>query len=267
MWQRVGVIGTGCLGEQLIRMFVSRSSNHLPSVNVIGSYQSQHRKDELLGCFNTQLSLFDNNRTVVDKSDTVILSVKPGQIKNVCNEISPYLSENIPVISTAAAVPLDKLHDWLPSTKTIIRCMPNIPCGIGAGVAVYYSNSSEAKEIMENLFAPNLTICLNSDSEIDESTILSGSAPAFFSWYVDCLKNLSNKIPSESLNSMIAQTIVGTGMMLHTHSSQDIIRMVASPKGATEAALLALNENKIDKDINNSLLSAKRRIETLASVL
>lgn len=264
----IGIIGIGSLGEQLTKMLLRRRENLLPTVSVIGSVRRSSRKQELLDKFGTQINLFDDNRQVVIKSDIIILSVKPGQIKDVCKEINPLLINGVPVISAATAIPLIKLQQWLPSTNIIIRCMPNIPCSIGAGVSTYYSESSSADSLMNDIFAPNTVFSVNSDTEVDASTLISGCGPAFFAWYADCLKTIAEgTIEKTVLMKMITETMKGTAEMLQKNNSDEIISAVASPRGATEAALSSFKHNRIDEEINVALLTAQRRIEAIVSSL
>ena len=268
MSRTIGIIGTGSLGEQLAKMLIKRPDNGLSELSVIGSVRRQSRKQEILDQLGSKIILFEDNKQVAVKSDLIILSVKPSQMRDVCKEISPTLLNTVPIISVAAAVPLDKLHEWLPVTNTIIRCMPNVACSVGAGLSVYYSKSAYADALMHNIFAPNLVLPVSTDEQVDVSTLIAGSGPAFFAWYSECLKRIGEgKISKEILARMIAQTMKGTAEMLGVNSAEEIIRSVASPKGATEAALFSLNYNKIDKEINVALLTAQRRIESIVSTL
>jgi len=271
--KRVGIIGIGSLGESLVNMLLRRPNFLLSPISVIGSTVRQNRIDELRNTImndtsikNPDILLTTNNGDIVDKADEIILAVKPGQIKTICDIIRPSISGDIPIISTSAAVPLEKLHQWLPETKIIIRCMPNIPCNIGHGMVPYITKSDPkiAFDIMYNIFAPNNVLSLSSDDEIDISTIISGCGPAFFAWYTECIRQIGADILSnQNLDTMLIQTMKGTAAMLQTYSTNDIIKAVASPKGATEATINNLRQNKIDEEINKALLIAKHRIKSI----
>jgi pyrroline-5-carboxylate reductase len=260
---KVGIIGTGSLGENLAKMLLKHSK-----FSVVGSFRNQIRKQQLINNLGPNILLFDNNLTIAASCDIIILSVKPGQIKDVCQEINPVLSDNVSIISVAAAIPLSKLCEWLPYSKTIIRCMPNIPCSIDEGVITYYSKSLDSDQLIHSLFDPNLVIPVDSDIKIDISTLISGCGPAFFAWYVSCLKQIATDIlPSDILNKMINQTMRGTAALLENTTTDLIIKSVASPRGATEAALSSFQSNGINEEINIALMTAQRRIEAISSTL
>jgi len=117
----VGIIGTGNLGQSLASMLLNHTDN-----SVICSVRRPQREMELRTILTGDNVKFTrNNFEVAQEADCILLSVKPGQIKHVCSEISETLTPGTPVISVAAAVPLVKLHEWLPRTEKIIRCMPS----------------------------------------------------------------------------------------------------------------------------------------------
>ena len=109
------------MGEHLIKMLYKK---YRP-MNL--SYRRDERKEELEREFPINTLFSRDNKVIVKHSNYLILSVKPVQMKEVCQEIN-FLPEDFPIISAAAAIPLDLLHKWLPNNRNIIRCMPNIPC-------------------------------------------------------------------------------------------------------------------------------------------
>jgi pyrroline-5-carboxylate reductase len=261
----IGIIGTGGLGEHVIKMLLRRPKTLMDSVNILGSVRNPIREKDLLHRFGPSIKLEADNRKIAVQADILILSVKPGQVKDICREIHTCLSPKTPVISMAAAVPLEKLCAWLPKMETVIRCMPNIPCSAGTGMVPYHSESKDALGIVTDIFAPNKVLALSGSREMDASTLISGCGPAFISWYVECLKKVGEGIiEAEKLNQLIIQTMLGTATMLQNYTPIQIMRAVASPKGATEAALSSLNIQEIDVKIHAALIAARDRIRTIA---
>jgi len=259
--RRIGIIGSGNLGQHLSKMLIRRNN---VSVNI------SCRKKELYPYLYNKLgrvTIYDNNKLLVKHSDIILLSVKPINIKDVCEEINPYIDHNKYIISTAAAIPLKCLYKWLSSTIKIIRCMPNIPCGIDKGVVTYYSNFKGDDKIIKDIFGKNMIIALQNDKQIDASTLISGCGPAFFAWYSDCIKSIGKDTISENmLNDMIRQTMIGTGEMMTDHTNFEIIKDVASPNGATECALNEFNQNDVDIKIYQALFKAQTRINKFSTI-
>lgn len=264
----VGIIGMGSLGENIAQMIIHRHLFDLNLLSVHGSYRREERRDQLSAKFRFNLTLYNDNVEVVKQSDVLILAVKPGQIKEVCESIANDIDSDTIVISTAAIISIKKLREWLPGSSTVIRCMPNIPCSIGKGVVPYYSDVKDIDDVMKRVFAPNDVIKLESDAQVDTSTIITGCGPAFFAWYAKQINKAgTDNLPANILNEMLIKTMIGTASLLQSKSFDDIIREVASPKGVTETALKTFANEKIDTSIGNALLGAQNRINELIKLL
>lgn len=279
----VGIIGMGSLGEHMAKMLI-RNENWSTPLTILGSHRREERRNQLNNSLGSRITMYSSNQVVASRSNIVLLTVKPGHIKDVCREISTVIDEDTIVISTAAAVPLAKLKQWLTEgiaksnpvtsdlTKTcsIIRCMPNIPCSIGEGVVSYYTDHelTRGKLVMEMIFSPNTAIAVENDSQMDATTLISGCGPAFFAWYTECLRKIgSEELPADILNKLLVKTMSGTAALLIHNSSDDIIKSVASPKGATETALNSFKDKEVDKHIIDALLTAKKRINAIVETL
>lgn len=243
----IGIIGIGNLGKMLIKTFSGKS--------LICGLRTLDQK--LINEY-PEIDFTTNHGYLVSNVDTVILAVKPTQLKEVCGQIRSAIGFNTPVISVAAAVPLGKIQEWLPESKTIIRCMPNILCSIGKGIVPYYPWTRDNEILLTKIFDPNPLVVLNNDSEVDTSTVISGCSPAFFAWFANILARNDGCSP-EITRMLLTSSMKGTASLLETMSSSEIIRLVASPKGATEAALASMD----DVNLENSLQIARTRIQNI----
>ena len=63
----------------------------------------------------------------------LVLAVKPQQMKDAVAPLAGKLG-NALVISIAAGLGMDSLARWLGGHRNIVRCMPNTPALIGAGI-------------------------------------------------------------------------------------------------------------------------------------
>lgn len=260
---KIGIIGSGRLGENIARMIVEKDKYALSA-----SYRNIERKHQLTERFGKKIEMISNIEYIAANSNYVILSIKPTQIHDVCTTIKPFITSDTVVISTAAAIPLSKLHQWLPSTRRIIRCMPNIPCSIDQGVVTYHSLYPRAKRVMSSIFSPNTIMEVKNDDAMDASTIISGCGPAFFSWFAGCLKQVgSDSLSNDQLHTLVSKTMKGTSILLEHLTVGEVINDVASPKGATEAALFSLFDNGVDVQLQESLMVAAKRIRHLRKSL
>src|SRR5207248_10744002 len=74
------------------------------------------------------------------KADTLVLAVKPQDVRAALASVASSVHGKL-VISIAAGVRLDALSRWLGGHRKLVRCMPNTPALIGAGIAGLYALS------------------------------------------------------------------------------------------------------------------------------
>lgn len=70
---------------------------------------------------------------LVAGSEAVVLAVKPQQMREAASAIVPQLAGQL-VISIAAGIRAADLSRWLGGHRRVVRCMPNTPALIGAGI-------------------------------------------------------------------------------------------------------------------------------------
>ena len=81
-----------------------------------------------------------NNDQAVDGADVIVLAVKP-QVTGAVLEALSGLKPHQLIISIVAGIDLRSLETWLPENQPIVRCMPNTPALLGAGMTGLFANS------------------------------------------------------------------------------------------------------------------------------
>src|SRR3954466_15374937 len=74
----------------------------------------------------------------VHRADTLVLAVKPQDMRSALASLGASVQEKL-VISIAAGVRFAALSRWLGGHRRIVRCMPNTPALVGAGVTGLYA--------------------------------------------------------------------------------------------------------------------------------
>ncbi|MBI2227456.1 MAG: NAD(P)-binding domain-containing protein, partial [Betaproteobacteria bacterium] len=70
--------------------------------------------------------------------DVVVMAVKPQQMRTAAGPLAPRLRQEL-VLSVAAGIRIADLARWLGGYGRIVRCMPNTPALIGAGITAAYA--------------------------------------------------------------------------------------------------------------------------------
>jgi len=124
------------------------------------------------------------------KADTLVLAVKPQDARAALASVASSVDGKL-VISIAAGVRLDALSRWLGGHRRLVRCMPNTPALIGAGIAGLYAlpevTADERARAQTILGAVGEVVWLNDERLLDPVTAVSGSGPAYVFWFIEQL--------------------------------------------------------------------------------
>ena len=122
---RVGFVGTGRMATALAGGLVSSefcSRDSIVGNDVVPAAAAAFAEA-------TGGSIVDSNAEVANRSDVIVLAVKPQQISEVLAELASAVTPDHLVVSIAAGITLSTLADALGSSTRLVRVMPNTPGG------------------------------------------------------------------------------------------------------------------------------------------
>jgi pyrroline-5-carboxylate reductase len=91
---------------------------------------------------------YGSNSDLVHQCSTVVLSVKPQNMKDVLNEVKEGIRDDHLIISIAAGIPLKMIHDILKRDIPLVRVMPNTPALVQKGVSALAAGEFATPEHM-----------------------------------------------------------------------------------------------------------------------
>ncbi|MFT7686311.1 MAG: pyrroline-5-carboxylate reductase [Candidatus Azotimanducaceae bacterium] len=218
---------------------------------------------EKIGGLPTQLTQTKNNEEAIEASDTIVLCVKPNLMKIVCQKITNDIKNKL-FISVAAGITARSIASWLGDNTAIIRCMPNTPALVGAGMTGLYANkhvSDEQKNDAEKILSSVGEIhWFTKESELDIVTAISGSGPAYYFLFMEAMQNVGQKLglSPEVSKKLVLQTALGAAQMAKqsTLDTEQLRINVTSPGGTTEAAIKFMQEHDVETIIEGSVRAA-----------
>src|SRR5258706_5856992 len=120
----------------------------------------------------------------------VVLAVKPQQMREAAGALAPLLEGHL-VVSIAAGIRLADLSRWLGGHRELVRCMPNTPALIGAGITglcAFPGVGAAAKRRAERILgAVGKTVWVRDEALLDPVTAVSASSPAYGFWFIEQL--------------------------------------------------------------------------------
>ncbi len=244
---KIGFIGSGNMAFALVNSIrKAKLSKSIVVSDVSIDRLNLVREDLGVGITN-------NNQKVVEKSDVIILAVKPQVMDTVLEDINDVADGKL-VISIAAGVRLKRIESKLKKAK-VVRVMPNTPCLVGemaAGFAVGKGVNDRDIKIVEKILGSAGKAFYLKEDMLDGVTGLSGSGPAFVARMIEGMVEggIKSGLTKEVATELTLQTFLGTSKLLIESgiSTDELVNMVSSPKGTTVAGREVL-ENSDVKDI------------------
>jgi pyrroline-5-carboxylate reductase len=207
-------------------------------------------------------------------ADIVVLAVKPQVLQVVCEQVLPLIKNNPLFISIAAGIRSIDINRWLGGQQSIVRCMPNTPSLLQCGATGLYANKAvselqkqQAQQILE---AVGLAVWVNSETDIDIVTAISGSGPAYFFLFIESLQKAGEALGlnADVASQLAAQTALGAANMALANSDVEKLRKnVTSKGGTTEQALLSFEQNDLKGVVAQAVDAAFKRSQQMADEL
>ena len=200
------------------------------------------------------------------KADTLVLAVKPQDLRPAAAALAGSVRGKL-VVSIAAGVRLEALSRWLGGHRKLVRCMPNTPALIGAGISGLYAlpevSQDERNRTQTILGAVGEVVWLTEERLLDPVTAVSGSGPAYVFWFIEQLAESARKmgIPADAASKLALHTVLGAARLAagSEESPAELRRNVTSKGGTTEAALKVFDEEQLAQRFARALEAASRR--------
>lgn len=264
MRYKVGFIGCGNMGGTIARnVALSIGGNNVAVCDLDKS------KTKILCSEYGANELYD--REIIENCDYVFLGLKPQYMKNYINSMIDIINKSNCVIismATGISVSLD-LEQTLNVTRPIIRIMPNMPCGVGAGMILYSYNKLVSSEMIAEFLA-FMSNCGRldpiDDNLIDAGSAITGCGPAFAYIFVEALADAGVEcgLPRDKALLYAAQMLKGSAETLLEHPSPSLLKdKVCSPGGTTIAGVHALEASGFRAAAMNAVVASYEKNKIL----
>lgn len=210
--------------------------------------------------------------------DALVLAVKPQQMKAALAPIAGRLGGQL-VISIAAGLRLADLGRWLGSAGApytrLVRCMPNTPALIGAGVTGLFADPSvdaAGREAAQRILAAvGSTVWAETEAQMDAVTAISGSGPAYVFHFIEALEAAGRALGFDEAGArrLAIDTVLGAAKLAAgSEDSPAVLRQkVTSKGGTTEAALGSLAASGWHDALVSAVKAAEMRGRELGAEL
>lgn len=258
---RIAFLGGGNMASALIGGLVAKGTD----ARAISVMEVSPAARERLGA-KYPVHIATAPDAAMQRSEVLVLAVKPQDLKPALKSLATTVATKL-VISIAAGVTLGALSRWLGGHRKLVRCMPNTPALIGAGIAALYAlpevNAEERKKAETILGAVGEVVWVAEERLLDPVTAVSGSGPAYVFWFMEQLAAAGEGLglPADVSRKLALHTVLGAAKLAAAsgESPATLRKNVTSKGGTTEAALKVFDEEKLAERFRRALEAASRR--------
>jgi len=261
MKTKIAIIGGGNMGSAIIAGISKK-------YNVSVCEQDPKRRQQLKRKYKVATG---DLKTVVKRSQVIVLAVKPQSFDKVLKEIASHVTKDKLIISIAAGITCRYIEKKLGRKIHVIRTMPNLPVQVGGGITGICSGKAALKSDLK--LAKNIFNCIGKTVDIEEKrmdavTAVSGSGPAYVFQFIEHFNNaaVSLGLDKKLANELVLQTIQGSLDLLEQEKKDagQLRAKVTSKGGTTQAAIDVFQQNKSEKVFKSALSAAKKRAKELS---
>lgn len=264
---KIAVIGTGNMALSIIGAVKKAGRMSTDIFCAYDKFEEQMLKASKLGA-TVSNSLVE----AVDCADFVLLSVKPQDldgviecIKTECNDFEKKI-----YISICAGISTDYICKAFGVCLPVIRVMPNAPMMIGAGATAITRNELVSDKNFSKIcgiFSFGGEVASIPENQMNAIISVNSSSPAYFYEIIRIMINYATTkgIDEKVARSMAQNAMYGAAMMLKNSdkSPEELISVVKSKKGTTEAALDSFKSSDLEKIFFEAMDACTQRAEEL----
>ncbi|HKF88598.1 MAG TPA: pyrroline-5-carboxylate reductase [Propionibacteriaceae bacterium] len=261
----LAILGAGVMGETVLSGLLRAGWT---SDRIIATDRRIERQVELEAKYGITMM---TNAEAAAKADTVILVVKPQDMRDLLTEIAPVVSSSTLIVSLAAGVDTASIEERLPEGTPVVRVMPNTPAQVDEGMAAIspgaHSDEEHLARVSELMSATGRVVTVPEGYQ-DAVTAISGSGPAYLFFVVEAMieAGVHLGLPRDTATELVVQTMLGSAKLLReTGEHPTVLReRVTSPGGTTAAAIRQLEDHKVRAAFITAMESARDRSRDLA---
>lgn len=261
MGKRIAIIGGGNLGvaiaEGLLNSNFSKSSELIVTKRNISTLKSLKEKG---------VQVTDDNPAAVNKSEIIILAVKPFQVSEVLNSIKKELNGNKILISVVTGILISDMEGLIKKKMAYFRAMPNTAIAIQESMTCICSKDADTATIkyVNELFSTLGKVVTIDEKLMEAATILGACGTAYAMRYIRA--NIQGGIEigfdATTASLIAAQTVKGAAELLlqkGSHPEQEIDK-VTTPKGCTIAGLNEMEHQGFSSSLIRGVVASYKKI-------
>ncbi len=261
---KIAIIGGGNLGSAIAEGLIS--SGFINAENIIITKRNIATLEPLQ---QKGVTITSDNTEAVQQAEWIVLAVKPFQIKDILQQVKPFLQvEKHRLVSVITGIWIKDVQEIIGTGFTLFRAMPNTAIAIRESITCIckYNAANEDEQYIFSLFNQLGKTVFIEEKLMDAATVLGACGTAYAMRYIRA--NIQGGIEigfdAATASLIAAQTVKGAAQLLltkHTHPEQEIDK-VTTPKGCTIAGLNEMEHQGFSSSLIKGLVTSYKKIVT-----
>ena len=260
---KFAILGCGNIGSAIAKGLVK--SGMAPGNITLTRRKSKSLTDLNQAGFQTTA----DNVSAVQNSEIILLTVGPGQLMDLLDEISQNLSENHLLISIVSGVSISEIQAKVGKEIPIIRAMPNTAAALCESMTCLSSLSqfTQGLKTAQSLFENVGKTLVIDETQMASATALCACGVAFFLRAIRAASQGGIEIGfhSDEAFTIAAQTARGAATLLLDNDShpEAEIDQVTTPMGATIAGLNEMEHQGFSSAMIKGITTSTEKVNRL----
>ncbi|GAB3744309.1 pyrroline-5-carboxylate reductase [Microlunatus parietis] len=263
---RLAILGAGVMGETVLSGLLRAGWD---VGRIVATDRRPAREAELKDRYGVRML---TNLDAVAEADTVLMVVKPQDMRDLLTEIGPSVRPDTLIVSLAAGVETILIEDLLPAGVPVVRVMPNTPAQVDEGMATISAGRHAGDDHVQRvsaILAATGRVLVVPEKYQDAVTAISGTGPAYLFFVVEAMieAGVHLGLPRDTATELVVQTMLGSAKLLReTGEHPTVLReRVTSPGGTTAAAIRELEQHRVRAAFMGAMEAARDRSRDLAA--
>lgn len=242
----VGFVGMGNMGQMLVTALAR--AGVLPPGEMIISNRSPEKLEQVATRVPGVEKAF-SNAALARRCETIFLCVKPGETKEVLDEIGPYITPAHLVITINNTIDIPMIEGRV--RARVAKVIPSLVQSVGRGASLLMFGdrcTHVDRELLVRLFEPISRPFVIEESQARVASDLTSCGPAFLSYafraLAEAARHYQPGLPRDVVDAMIRETAKATCELLEQtgYSFDDVIAKVSTPGGVTADGIKVMDE-------------------------
>jgi len=260
--KKIAIVGGGNLGQAIAKGILNSKIISASNLTV-----TRRRVQLIQAIKDLGINTTSDNMYAAADADIIFIAVKPYQLKQIVEEISPVVKARTIIISLATGVDSATIQSYFGKTLPVFRAMPNTAIAIGESmtcISAHQANEEEEKTVL--LLFEQLGQALIIPEELMASaTVLAACGIAYALRFIRAATQGGVEIGfgSDLALKIAAQTVKGAAELLiksGTHPEEEIDK-VTTPRGITISGLNEMEHQGFSSALIKGLITSYQKIE------